>query len=152
VYYALYTRWGFTPYQTYELHRAADYGLVGTGPDLNFCLEDNTNPNPVLPGEPFSKAYSGCGKSKPSLLSLDVGISVGWANKHAAGKTGQLILISGLPTGRYVLVHRVNPAGNLSESNVANNASSLLIQITWVSGSTVPSVSIVRRCNDTPTC
>jgi hypothetical protein len=145
-------RWGFTPYQTYELRNAADYSLVGTGPDLNFCLEDTANPAPVLPGQPLYKVYSGCGKYKPYLLALDVGISVGFGNKHAAGKTGQMILLSGLPTGQYVLVHRVNPGGNVTESSAANNVSSTLLRITWVTGVTLPTVQIVRRCNDTPTC
>jgi hypothetical protein len=152
VYYQLYTRWGYTPYQVYELHQASDYALVGTGPDLNFCLEDSANPYPVLPGEPLYKVYAGCGKSKPSLLSLDVGISVGWANKHAAGKTGQMIDITTLPAGRYVLVHRVDPAGRLTESSDANNVSSTLLQVTWTPGVTLPTVKILRRCSSTPTC
>jgi Lysyl oxidase len=152
VYYPLYARWGYTPYQTYELHQALDYALVGTGPDLNFCLEDNANPYPVLPGEPLYKVYAGCGKSRPTLLSLDVGISVGWANKHAAGKTGQMIDITSLPSGRYVLVHLVDPAGRLTESSDANNVSSTLLQVTWTTGVTLPAVKILRRCPSTPTC
>jgi hypothetical protein len=152
VYYPLYARWGYTPYQTYELHRALDNALVGTGPDLNFCLEDTANPPPALLGEPLYRVYAGCGKGRPTLLSLDVGISVGWANKHAAGKTGQMIDITSLPTGRYVLVHLVDPAGRLTESSDANNVSSTLLQITWTTGVTLPAVKILRRCPSTPTC
>lgn len=153
VYDAEYPRWGFQPYQTYEL-RASDGSLVGTGPDMNFCVEDNTNAdlNVVMPGEPASKVYVGCGKRQPTLLSLDVGISVGWQNQHAAGKKGQMIDITSLPSGQYVLVHRVNPGGLLTESNTVNDVASSRISITWVSGVTLPTIRVVRSCSDAETC
>jgi hypothetical protein len=147
-----YTRWGFEPYQAYEL-RAADGSLVGTGPAMNFCLEDNANSSStVLPGEPSTKVYVGCGKRRSTLLTLDVGISVGWRNQHSAGKKGQMITISGLPSGQYVLVHRVNPAGLISEASTANDTASTRISIAWTSGVTLPKLRIVRSCSDSETC
>jgi hypothetical protein len=153
IYDTQYTRWGFQPYQTYEL-RGSDGSLLGTGPEMNFCLEDNANANTsvVLPGEPASKVYVGCGKRMPTRLSLDVGISVGWQNQHAAGKKGQMIDITSLPSGQYVLVQRVDPAGVLTESNEGNNVSSTRISITWVSGATLPTIRVLRRCADTESC
>jgi hypothetical protein len=148
-----YARWGFEPYQVYELH-AADGSVVATGPAMNFCLEDNANSNSrvVLPGEPSRKAYSGCGKNRSTLLTVDVGISVGWQNQHAAGKKGQMIDVTGLPGGQYVLVHRVNPAGLIAEASTANDAASTRISITWPSGSTLPSVRVIRSCRDSDVC
>jgi hypothetical protein len=148
-----YARWGFEPYQAYELD-AADGSIAGTGPAMNFCLEDNSNSNTrvTLPGEPRQKAYSGCGKNRSTLLTVDVGISVGWQNQHAAGKKGQMIDITGLPSGQYVLVHRVNPNGLLSEASTSNDAASTRISITWSSGSTLPAVRTLRTCRDSATC
>jgi hypothetical protein len=147
-----YTRWGFEPYQAYELD-AADGSVVGSGPAMNFCLEDNTNSNTrvTLPGEPRLKVYSGCGKRRSTLLTVDVGISVGWQNQHAAGKKGQMIDITGLPSGQYVLVHRVNPNGLLAEANTANDAASTRISITWT-GAALPTVRAIRSCRDSATC
>lgn len=149
-----YRRWGFSPYISYEL-LATGGAPVGAGPSLGFCVIDTSNPRGVLPGEPSSRVYSdstGCGKNKPTRLSLEAGISVGWANTHAAGKKGQLIDISALPTGRYLLVHRVNTSGLLTEASTANNASSALVEITWVAGQPLPSVRTVRSCANSETC
>jgi hypothetical protein len=148
-----YARWGFEPYQVYELH--ADNGsLVAAGPAMNFCLEDNSNSNTrvILPGEPSRKVYSGCGKNRSTLLAVDVGISVGWQNQHAAGKKGQMIDITGLPSGQYVLVHRVNPNGLLAEADTADDAASTRISITWTSGVTLPRVRAIRSCRDSDSC
>ena len=149
-----YRRWGFSPYITYEL-RSTSGALIGTGPNLGFCVIDTSNPRGVLPGEPPSPVYTesaSCGKNAPSRLSVEEGISVGYANTHAAGKKGQLIDITALPSGRYLLVHRVNAAGLLTEASTQNNASSALVEITWISGQTLPSVRTVRSCASSETC
>ncbi len=149
-----YRRWGFSPYITYELRSTAGV-LIGTGPSLGFCVIDTSNPKGVLPGEPPGAVYTesaSCGKSAPTRLTVEEGISVGYANTHAAGKKGQMIDISSLPSGRYLVVHLVNTSGALTESNTANNASSALVEITWVSGQTLPSVRTIRSCANAATC
>jgi hypothetical protein len=156
VYDVEYRRWGFFPFIRYEL-LGTDGSPIGAGPDMNFCVIDTQNSDPavVLPGEPAAAVYRespSCGKRKPSLVATEVGISVGWGNMHTAGKKGQMIPISGLPSGRYVVVHRINATNVLAEASTANNASSALIQITWVSGSTLPSVKTIRSCANSETC
>jgi hypothetical protein len=155
VYDAEYRRWGFLPFIRYELLQT-DGSPVGSAPEMNFCVMDTQNADSgiVLPGEPAAAVYrqSSCGTRKPTLLATEVGISVGWGNMHTAGKKGQLIPISGLPSGRYLVVHRVNTTGVLAEASSTNNASSALIQITWVQGATLPSVKTIRSCADSATC
>jgi hypothetical protein len=156
VYDTEYRRWGFFPFIRYEL-LGTDGSPVGTGPDMNFCVMDtqNSDSSVVLPGEPAAAVYTesgSCRKNKPTILATEVGISVGWGNMHTAGKKGQMIPITGLPSGRYVVVHRVNTTGVLSEASTTNNASSALIQITWVQGSTLPSVKTIRSCANSATC
>jgi hypothetical protein len=151
---AEYRRWGFSPYISYEL-RSTSGAVIGTGPSLGFCVIDTANPNGVLPGEPPAKVYTesaSCGKNAPSRLTVEEGISVGYANTHAAGKKGQLIDITTLPSGRYVLVHQVNVAGLLTEANTGNNASSALVEITWIPGQALPSVRTVRNCANSAVC
>ena len=93
--------------------------------------------------------YVACGKRQPNLLSVDVGISVGWKNRHAAGKHGQMIDLTGLPDGTYRLVQRVNSTRRLKEANFANNASSVLLSL--VHAGATPSVKLLEACPDTPT-
>jgi hypothetical protein len=54
--------------------------------------------------------------------------------------------VTGLPTGRYVLVHRANPDRELRERSYANNAASVLIALSgrWV--------HILARCPDSARC
>ncbi|MCC6222808.1 MAG: hypothetical protein IT201_04885 [Thermoleophilia bacterium] len=148
-----YQRWGFAPYLSYELRRAEDYSLVGTGPQIGFCVRDDVNADSAttLPGEPPSATLVGCGKQS-SILALQEGISVGWANRHAARRKGQLIDIGSLPTGTYVLVHRANALGLVQETSTGNNASSALLKLTWIAGEPLPKVKTLRRCADTETC
>ena len=58
--------------------------------------------------------------------------------------------VTGLAAGRYVLVHRVNETGALQESRSDNNASSLLIRLSWRDGR--PSVAQLRRCPGADAC
>jgi hypothetical protein len=147
-----YKRWGYQ-HQSYELY-AADGSPAGTAPLVGLCLEDNRNtPGSSVPGEPTSKVYfGGCGKNKANLLAIDLGLSIGWRNLHSATRKGQLIPITTLPSGQYVLVNRVNSAGRLTESNTANNASSARISITWVEGQSLPTVQLLASCANTASC
>lgn len=147
-------RWGFTPFITYEL-RPVGGQIVGGGPDLGFCVVDTrvADSRKTFPGQPPEKVYRDCGKGRPgmSLLTLDMGISVGWMNWHKAGNTGQLIDITTLPAGQYVLAHRVNSSGALSEASSANNAASVLLSIKRPNGA-LPTVEVLRECPDSAKC
>lgn len=147
-------RWGFAPFITYEL-RPVGGQIVGTGPDLGFCVVDTREADrrKTYPGQPPEKVYRDCGKGRPgmSLLTLDMGISVGWMNWHKAGNKGQLIDITTLPAGQYVLATRVNSSGQLSEASTQNNASSVLLSVKRPSGG-LPAVEVLKECPDSAKC
>ena len=147
-------RWGFSPFIRYEL-RPLGGQIAGTGPDLGFCVVDTraADRRKTYPGQPPEKVYRDCGRGRPgmSLLTLDLGISVGWLNWHKAGNKGQLIDITTLPAGRYVLAHRVNATGALSEASTANNAASVLLAIARPSGG-LPTVEVLKECPDSAKC
>ncbi len=147
-------RWGFSPYITYEL-RPVGGQVVGRGPELGFCVVDTrvSDVRRPLPGQPTEKVYRDCGRGKPgkSLLAVEMGISVGWANWHKAGNKGQLIDITTLPPGQYVLANRVNTSGALAEVGTANNAASVLLSITRPEGS-LPQVEVLKECPDSGKC
>lgn len=147
-----YTRWGFQ-HQSYALHSPNG----GTRKPVNLiglCLEDNRKaPRFSSPQEPDKKAFQGrCGRNKPDLLAIDLGLSVGWRNVHLAKREGQLIDITKAPAGEYVLVVRANAAGALQESSTTNNAASARISITWAAGHKLPKLEVIATCDDSATC
>lgn len=148
-------RWGFSPFITYEL-RPVGGPIAGTGPDVGFCVVDTrvADRRKSYPGQPAEKVYRDCGRGRPgmSMLALDMGISVGWLNWHKAGKEGQLIDITSLPAGKYVLAHRVNTTGALAEASTANNAASVLLSIKRPSSGGLPTVEVLRECPDSGKC
>lgn len=58
------------------------------------------------------------------------GISVQWADEYHAFLDGQWIDVTDLAAGTYVLEAEVNPERFFAESNYANNAASIVIEIT----------------------
>jgi hypothetical protein len=64
---------------------------------------------------------------------------------------GQWIGLRGLPAGRYVLTHRANPGRFLREADYANNASSILLELTRPEGER-PRVRVLASCPGAGTC
>jgi hypothetical protein len=148
--------WHLTPFMRYELRRDRDFRLARPDTKSGFCLGDRyvTDPSARLRGEPALPVYAtNCGLGETGLLSIEEGISVGWGDNYEAWRDGQYLDLTGLPPGRYVLVHRVNSPRMLRESSYANNASSALISLTWPSGrSAKPRVRVLAYCPDTARC
>ena len=75
---------------------------------------------------------------KPSTLDITHGLSVGWGDTYPATLPDQAIDITGLADGNYTVKVTADTAGNIRESNEANNAATALIKIT---GNTVTLLS-----------
>lgn len=147
------SHWHMLDFMQYELRRA-DGRLVAPDRKTGFCLGDRYEiqlelgraaPDPVFTGE--------CGRGRPDLLRLEEGISVGYGDDYAAYLEGQNFDVTGLPAGRYLLVHRVNSRRALRESDYSNNAASMAFELAWPGGTRrPPSVRILGRCPDSATC
>jgi hypothetical protein len=74
------------------------------------------------------------------------GISPGFGDDYVPEKEGQSIDVTDLAPGSYVLVHHANPDHALRERSYANNAASVLLEL---SGSRV---RVLARCPDSVTC
>lgn len=148
--------WHLQPFMRYELRRDRDFRLARPDTKSGFCLGDRyvTDPGARLSGEPATPVYAtNCGLGETGLLAIEEGISVGWGDNYEAWRDGQYLDLTGLPAGRYVLVHRVNSPRVLRESSYANNASSALISLTWPAGrSAKPRVRVLAYCPDTARC
>jgi hypothetical protein len=81
---------------------------------------------------------------------MSVGQSVGYSDQYSPLREGQYLALSGLPAGRYILVHRANPDYRVREIDFTNNAASLLIRLTWRGGS--PRTAVQRTCPDEELC
>jgi hypothetical protein len=143
--------WHLLGFDTYSMRRAGSDVPAVTDRKTGFCLGDRyrvTKPLPVARPQP--KYTSRCGLGDPELMGITEGISVGYGDDYAANLEGQYLPLSGLPAGRYVLVHRANAAQRLRESDYANNAASLLLGLRWRDGR--PSIRVLRVCPDTDRC
>jgi hypothetical protein len=123
---ATHQHWHLPGFERYELRRAGDDGLVGRDHKTGFCLRDAyetqaLNRAPVWNGE--------CARRQPDARTVRQGISPGFGDDYVPEKEGQSIDVTGLPPGRYVLVHRANPDRELHERSYANNAASILVEL-----------------------
>ena len=148
--------WHLLPFMSYELRRASDFRLVVPDEKTGFCLGDRVDAKPHrrLPGEPAAPVFNtDCSAGDRSILAIEEGISVGWGDVYQAWRDGQHLDVTGLQAGRYVLVHRVNATRRLRESTYRNNASSVLLVLSWPEGATGrPAVRVLARCPDTARC
>ena len=148
--------WHYLGFDHYELRRAGNYTLVAPDQKTGFCLGDryDTDTTSQQPGEPAQAYYTGyCGRTHTELLSLVEGISVGYGDVYFANLEGQFVDVTGVPAGQYYLVHRVNADRKLQESDYANDAASLLIELSWPGGTAAaPAVKVLRGCPAADSC
>jgi lysyl oxidase len=146
--------WHLLDFERYEL-RDLDGRRVRRDAKTGFCLTDSFDAGPAtLPGEPVHAHWlNECGRRHPDLLRLREGISIGFRDVYNPFLEGQSVDLTGLPAGRYVLVHRANPRRTLLESRYTNNAASVLVQVRWPKGfAKRPAVRLLARCPDTASC
>jgi lysyl oxidase len=145
------SHWHLVDFQRFEL-RTVSGTRLRRDRKTGFCLGDryDATRSSRMPGEPAAAVYRRrCGLGRPALSSLWQGISVGFGDRYAARLEGQYVNITGLPTGRYVLVQRIDPAGGLVELHKHNNVASMLVKI--VRGRRTHA-RILSWCNFTESC
>ena len=149
--------WHLLGFMRYTLERAGDAGdRPRRDRKTGFCLGDRYSAprGPELENTPRRPVFTEeCGRGRPGLKTLREGISVGYGDDYRATLEGQVVDLTGLAAGRYVLVHRVNETRALRESSYANNASSLVLDLTWPRGpSAEPTVEVLARCGSSAEC
>lgn len=144
--------WHLLHFMRYELR--GEGGRPLRDRKTGFCLGDRYRLGLALERAVRSARYTEeCGKGEPGLLSLRVGISVGWGDDYKPHLEGQEFDVTDLPAGQYVLVHRVNPQRILLESDYGDNVSSLAFELTWPAGrARAPKIDVIARCTSTATC
>ena len=127
------SHWHYLGFMRYRLRRPGGGRSLARDHKTGFCLGDRymTPSTRPLRGKRGPAAFdTDCGKGRADLSGLLQGISVGYGDDYDAHLEGQEIDVTGVPTGRYVLVHTVNPDHSLGERTYRNNTSRALIHIT----------------------
>ena len=139
--------WHIRGFMRYEL-RDTRGRIVTPSRKVGFCLTDSAPwSRPVPRARSRPRWTTRCGLNRPDLLRVDEGISVGWMDIYDPFVEGQYVDVTGLPAGRYVLVHRVNPSGRIRALARSNNASSALVRLRWPNGrSRKPAVKRLAAC------
>jgi hypothetical protein len=140
--------WHLLGFERYEL-RTPDGATVVTARKAGFCLGDryDSRRSVDLRGEPGEPRWTEeCGRGDPDLRAVEEGISVGYGDDYAPYLEGQYVDVTGLPAGRYVLVHLANPGRELREASYENNAASVALRLA------ASSVEILARCPDSAAC
>jgi hypothetical protein len=146
------THWHLIHFERYELRRARDFALVGRDRKSGFCLADHYGTaRRARPGRPFF--LGNCAQGAPGARTVEQGSSVGYTDRYPAFFHGQDLVLTGLPAGRYVLVQTANPERRLREVDYANNSASLLVRLSWPSGTaSAPRIQVLRTCAGSATC
>ena len=149
--------WHFQGFARYELHAAGRIkARARRDRKTGFCLGDRyaVRNAPKLPNfTPFPQQADQCGLGQPRLSGLFAGISVGYGDRYGAFIEGQYIDVTGLPAGRYTLVHTANPDGTLLESDYSDNSASAALRLSYPNGrGSMPAVRILARCQEKAVC
>jgi hypothetical protein len=146
--------WHLLRFDRYELRTRT--GSLARDRKTGFCLGDRyeSDITVTLEGEPPGPVWTEeCGRDEPRLSTVREGISVGYGDNYFPHLEGQYIDITGVPAGRYELVHRANGDRALRESDYQNNAASIIIRIRWPDGmKRPPRIDVLRRCGHGVRC
>ncbi len=142
-------------FDRYSLRRASTGAPVRPDNKSGFCLGDReevNRPRNHLP--PYYGPLTGeCQRGKPQALRVIEGLTPGYLDDYRPQLEGQYIDITGVPAGRYSLVHRVNARRRIRERDLTNDVASALIEIAWPNGhQEPPTVSVVNRCRERKVC
>ena len=150
--------WHFQPFDTYEL-RTLDGTLVSPDQKEGFCLIDGSQvpksifPGPAAPQHWFFDPDTFCDKHDSTATDINEGLSVGWTDTYAPFRGGQDVVVTGVPAGRYYLVHHVNKNGAIQELNPGNDVATATVDLTWPGGpSATPKVVVLKICFASATC
>jgi hypothetical protein len=144
--------WHLLRFDRYELRRAGGRRSLVADRKTGFCLGDRyaDERRAYRHAAQRPRYTSRCGLDHPEFLGVTEGISVGYGDNYAANLEGQYLPVTGLRSGRYVLVHRTNADHGLRELDYTNNAASLLLALRWRGGE--PMIRVLRTCPDTDRC
>ena len=123
VWHAGHNHFHFDDYALYTLQPVNAPGASErTSAKTTFCVMDTTRVDIKLPGASKRAIYKTCGATIQ-------GMSVGWGDQYGYQLAGQAIDIAGLPNGDYNLKIEVDPKHHLTELDISDNISTVLLRL-----------------------
>jgi hypothetical protein len=113
--------WHYKGFVVYQLRTTSDLSLVRPDNKTGFCLSD-----PMY-------ALDFCGSMKPEALTVAEGLGRGTSDYYNPNLEGQWIDVADVSPGDYWLVHWVNSAKEVCESDYENNTAAVRIAL-WPNG------------------
>jgi hypothetical protein len=113
--------WHYKGFVRYQLRATSDLSLVRPDNKAGFCLADPA----------YAPDY--CGSMKPEALTVAEGLGRGTSDYYNPNLEGQWIDVADVPPGDYWLVHWVNSAKEICESDYKNNTAAVRIAL-WPNG------------------
>jgi hypothetical protein len=140
--------WHLASYVTYSLRSVDGPRREVRDRKSGFCLIDRWERAITrVPGVRPPRFTGDCGARNPGARRVEQGTSRGYADVYPAFFHGQDIALTGLPAGRYALVHRANPGARMRELRHGNNVAAVLVRLSWPRGPReAPRVRVLRRC------
>jgi hypothetical protein len=140
--------WHLLGFDRYSLLRPSGTPAPAPTRKAGFCLGDRVGLTQDLRhAAARARWITDCAIDEPHAARVVEGISVGWADIYEAYIEGQLLDITKLTPGRYVLANTVNPNRRLRESRYGNNSASVLIDLRWPQGrDRFPTVRVLATC------
>jgi Lysyl oxidase/WD40-like Beta Propeller Repeat len=141
--------WHLMRFDSFEL-RTLDGRTLVRDRKSGFCLADHWGAAPgYWPGR-RPHFLGDCEQYHPEATRVVMGTTPGYTDRYPAFFHGQNVDITGVPSGIYDLMHRVNANLQLRELRYDNDAASVRLRLTWSNGQ--PSVRVLRSCSATATC
>lgn len=139
--------WHFMGFQRFELRDTAGK-RVARDHKTGFCLGDRFPSKRRVPGaSPTPVINHNCSRGIRGTKRLLMGIAPGWGDDYAAYLEDQFVEITGVPPGRYVLVHRADPSELLQVADDrSDDVASVLIELGKPAGHGLPTVRVLRGC------
>jgi hypothetical protein len=113
--------WHYRRFVRYQLRSVSDLSLVRRDNKAGFCLSD------------ADYAPDNCGYLQPAALEVNEGLGPDRTDYYNPNLEGQWIDVQDVPPGDYWLVHWVNSAREICESDYSNNAAAVKIAL-WPNG------------------
>jgi hypothetical protein len=132
VFHAQHGHWHFEDFARYRLVNPRTGRVVATQSKVGFCVVDNYRWRPSVPGSPPNAYYTTCDADERQ------GLSPGWADVYAASLPAQWLDVTGLPSGRYCLVQRIDPGKRIAEVDDTNNVDRTPIRLREVAAARLP--------------
>jgi hypothetical protein len=113
--------WHYKRFVRYQLRSVSDLSLVRRDNKAGFCLSD------------ADYAPDNCGYLQPKALQVNEGLGPDRTDYYSPNLEGQWIDVQDVPPGDYWLVHWVNSAKEICESDYSNNTAAVRIAL-WPNG------------------